>query len=368
MRMILPIVTLCMVSPLWAEPRLLTHRYGVTEIEGSPQRVVSLSFIGHDFLLALGVRPIALRYWYGSGEHGVFPWAEAALGDAEPLVLYGDIDIEQIALLQPDLIVGQWSGMTETQYQLLSKIAPTLPPAKGELDYSSSWQSMTRQLGLALDLSDKAEDVINRLETRFEDVRAAHPEWIGKTTVVAWPARIGAYTSVDLRSRFMSDLGFAPPTTVDQMISTNAFYVMVPQEDLTPIDVDVLVWTDTVDLPQALDNIVLRKAMRAYREGRELYADYDLTAALSHSSPLSLDYALDRMVPLIEAAVDGDPTTLVETTAAEGVAPRHDPKTFFPDRHTAGYGRYRHVTCNALALVWCARVGLGHGLAGTCCL
>lgn len=130
MRMILPIVTLCMVSPLWAEPRLLTHRYGVTEIEGSPQRVVSLSFIGHDFLLALGVRPIALRYWYGSGEHGVFPWAEAALGDAEPLVLYGDIDIEQIALLQPDLIVGQWSGMTETQYQLLSKIAPTLPPAK----------------------------------------------------------------------------------------------------------------------------------------------------------------------------------------------------------------------------------------------
>jgi len=34
---------------------------------------------------------------------------------------------------------------------------------------------------------------------------------------------------------------------------------------------------------------------------------------------LSLDHALDRIVPLIEAAMDGDPATEVATTAIEGV-------------------------------------------------
>lgn len=321
MRALLPCLILSLASPLWAEPRHLTHRYGVTEINGTPERVVSLSYVGHDFLLALGVTPIALRYWYGDGKFGVFPWAEQALGDAEPVILYGDIDIEQIALLKPDLIVGQWSGMTKTEYTLLSKIAPTIPPAAGESDYSSSWQLMTRRLGDALNMPEKADAVIDRLETRFATIRDAHPDWAGKSSAVVWPPRIGAYTSIDLRSRFLADLGFAPSRGVDQLISSNAYYVMIPQEDLTPIDVDLLVWTDTTELADALDGIVLRKTMRAYREGREVYADYDLSAALSHSSPLSLDYALDRLVPLIKAAMDGDPATPVETITAEGVAP-----------------------------------------------
>lgn len=322
MRLPFTFVITCLASPLWAEPRQIVHRYGTTEIDGTPQRVVSLSFIGHDFLLALGVVPIALRYWYGDGENGVFPWAQQALGDATPTVLYGDIDIEQIALLKPDLITGQWSGMTQAQYDLLSQIAPTLPPAAGEKDYSSSWQTMTRQLGLALNTPEKAKTVIDDLEARFARVRADHPDWEGRSSVVAWPPRIGAYTSVDLRSRFLTDLGFAPPVAVDQMIGANAFYVMVPQEDLTPIDVDLLVWTHTAGLEDALNSIILRKTMRAYREGREVYTDYDLTAALSHSSPLSLDYALDHMIPMIEAAMDGDPATVVAPLAAEGAAPQ----------------------------------------------
>ncbi|MEC7962124.1 MAG: ABC transporter substrate-binding protein [Pseudomonadota bacterium] len=310
-----------LVSPAGAEPREIEHRYGTTHVDGTPTRVVSLSFIGHDFLLSLGVKPIALRYWYGNHPYGVWPWAQEALGDATPQVIYGEINIEQIALMQPDLIVGQWSGMTETDYRFLSQIAPTLPPAKGEGDYSSSWQTMTRQLGLALNRMDQAEAIITRLEDRFAEVRAAHPEWQGKSSAVVWPARISAYTSKDIRSRFLTDFGFAAQSQIDEQVGANAFLVNVPQEDLTPIDVDLLMWTETANLPQALDGIALRKTMRAYREGREIYADPDLTAALAHSSPLSLDYAIEHMIPLVASAMDGDPKTQVATMAAEGVAP-----------------------------------------------
>lgn len=312
----------CLATPLAAEPRQIEHRYGTTEIDGTPERVVSLSFIGHDFLLSLGVTPVALRYWYGTHPYGVWPWAQEALGAAEPVVLYGEINVEQIANLKPDLIVGQWSGMTANDYRFLSQIAPTLPPPVGEGDYSAAWQDMTRQLGLALNRQGEAEDVIARLEGRFATVRDAHPEWAGKSSVVAWPPRIGAYTSKDLRSRFLTDLGFAPQSQVDALIGANAFFVTIPQEDLSALDVDLLLWTHTANLPQALEGIALRKTTRAYQEGRELYADYDLTAALSHSSPLSLDHALDRIVPLIEAAMDGDPATEVATTAIEGVTPK----------------------------------------------
>jgi iron complex transport system substrate-binding protein len=310
-----------LVSPAGAEPRKIEHRYGTTQVDGTPTRVVSLSFIGHDFLLSLGVKPIALRYWYGNHPYGVWPWAQEALGDATPQVIYGEINIEQIALMQPDLIVGQWSGMTETDYRFLSQIAPTLPPAKGEGDYSSSWQTMTQQLGLALNRMDQAEAIVTRLEDRFAEVRAAHPEWQGKSSAVVWPARISAYTSKDIRSRFLTDFGFAAQSQIDEQVGANAFLVNVPQEDLTPIDVDLLMWTETANLPQALDGIALRKTMRAYREGREIYADPDLTAALAHSSPLSLDYAIEHMIPLVAAAMDGDPKTQVATMAAEGVAP-----------------------------------------------
>ena len=136
-----------------------------------------------------------------------------------------------------------------------------------------------------------------------------------------WPARISAYTSKDIRSRFLTDFGFAAQSQIDEQVGANAFLVNVPQEDLTPIDVDLLMWTETANLPQALDGIALRKTMRAYREGREIYADPDLTAALAHSSPLSLDYAIEHMIPLVAAAMDGDPKTQVATMAAEGVAP-----------------------------------------------
>jgi iron complex transport system substrate-binding protein len=40
-----------------------------------------------------------------------------------------------------------------------------------------------------------------------------------------------------------------------------------------------------------------------------------LSGAFSFSSLLSIDYALDKLVPLIELAIDGDPNTVVPRTA-----------------------------------------------------
>lgn len=299
----------------------ITHRYGSAQIIEKPTRVVSLSYIGHDFLLSLDVVPVALRKWYGTDPYGVWPWGHDALGEATPIVMQGEIDIERIALLEPDLIVGQWSGMSARDYALLSRIAPTIAPAAGAGDYGMSWQDMLRTLALATDTTDKADAIIAELDGRFAAIRAAHPDWQGASAVMVWAGQTGAYTDRDIRGQFLNELGFVVPQAVNDMGTLENFYAIIPPEDISPIDADVLVWIDGGGSIGQLERMPLRPLMRAYREGREVYADPMLSAALSHSSPLSINYALDRLVPLIAAAADGDPATVVTSARDAGILP-----------------------------------------------
>ncbi len=302
-------------------PVLIEHQYGETTVQTEPSRIVSLSFIGHDFLLALGKPPHALRKWFGPHPYGVWPWAADALGEATPIVMQGEIDIEAIAAMQPDLIVGQWSGMTRREYQLLSRIAPTVPPQAQYGDYGTPWQEMLRTLGRATGRLDQAEEIIAGIDARFHDIRQAHPEWHGASSVMVWAGQNGAYSARDIRGQFIEALGFKVPEAINTMASFNNYYVLIPPEDLSPIDVDALIWLDAGGSVSRLERMPLRPTLRAYDEGREIYADLLLSAALSHSSPLSLNYALDHLVPLLEAAMDGDPASAVASTAEAGLLP-----------------------------------------------
>src|SRR5215218_2340246 len=110
-----------------AFPVTIEHKYGSSTIDAQPTRVVTGGFSDQDALLALGVIPVGIRDWYGDQPNAVWPWATAALGAAEPEVLSSsELNYEQIRALDPDLIVGLTSGMTEEEYGTLSQIAPTI--------------------------------------------------------------------------------------------------------------------------------------------------------------------------------------------------------------------------------------------------
>jgi len=47
----------------------------------------------------------------------------------------------------------------------------------------------------------------------------------------------------------------------------------------------------------------------ATQDGREVFIGPEITGAFSHASLLSLPHAIDKLVPMIEAALDGDPAT-----------------------------------------------------------
>jgi len=296
----------------------IAHAFGETEITGTPQRVVSVGFNDHDTLLALGVTPVGVRDWYGDQPSATWPWAQDELGDAEPAVLPSTaIEPEAVAALDPDLIVGIFSGMTQEEYDLLSRIAPTVARPADDPDYGTPWRDVTRIYGEALGRADRAEEVIAEVDAQIAEARAANPAFEGAEGAVVFLAegQLGAYASSDLRSRLLTDLGFTIPAAIDDA-AAGGFFAPVSLEQAQLVDNDVLVWITATEAEiGAIRDLPVRAALDANREGREVFLPFELNGAMSFSSPLSIPYVLDGLVPELAAAIDGDPATPVPSAA-----------------------------------------------------
>jgi iron complex transport system substrate-binding protein len=307
-------------------PVTIEHKYGATTIDAEPQRVVSVGFAEHDGLLALGVEPVGVRDWYGDQPYATWPWAQDELGELQPEVIPAEaINFEQIAALEPDLIIGINSGMTDTDYATLSAIAPTVTQPTEFVDYGTPWRDALAIAGQATGRSARAAEVIAEVEAMYDAVRVAHPEFADATGSVAFQfqGQPGAYASGDARAQMLAELGFVTPPEFDELAG-DQFYFSLSAEQLPTLDTDVIVWlgSDAATVT-AIRDTALRPTLRAFDEGREVVADPMLAGAFSHGSPLSIPFVLDQLVPELALAVDGDPATAVPSAAQ--IQPGYEP-------------------------------------------
>lgn len=289
----------------------IDHKFGTTEITGGPGRVLSLGYQEHDPILALGVTPIAVRYWFGDESDVIFPWAQDEAGGADPEILNmpDRIDFEKIAALEPNLILGVYSGMTARDYELLSQIAPTVAQTDEHIDYGTPWQEHTLTVGKALGREDQARKLVTDLEARFDEVRAAHPEWNARSAVVATfgeDGKFSAFASEDPRARFFTSLGFTVPAEIDQLAG-DQFYTEISAERVDLLDADLLLWDQLSYLPGGRATVEanpLVGRLDAMQDGRALFLPADLEFAFAFNTVLSLPFLLDGVVPMVEAATD----------------------------------------------------------------
>lgn len=292
-----------------AFPVSIEHKFGTTEIAEEPQRVVTVGYNEHDFALALGVTPVGVREWFGERPSATFAWARDELGEAEPSVLpAGELNFERIAALRPDLILGVYSGMTEADYERLSRIAPTVAQTDEHVDYGVPWQEQTMTIGRALGRERRAGRIVARIEARFARVREEHPEFSAATALFAYREEngsFGAYASDDPRGRFLRSLGFQAPDDIDELAGEQ-FFAELSGEQARLLDRDVLVMIDLADIAASRAELMrdpLYRRLEVVREGRDVYPDVEAAAALSFSSPLSLPRAIDALVPQLARAV-----------------------------------------------------------------
>jgi iron complex transport system substrate-binding protein len=296
-----------------AFPVTVQHKFGTTTIEGEPKRVVTVGYTDQDAVLALGVVPVGVGDFLGGYEWRKRPWAQQALGGANPAVVAGqEINFEAVAAQRPDLIIAINAGLKKSAYDRLSRIAPTVAQSGDYIDFGMPWDQQTLLVGRALGREEQARQVVADVKAKFAKVRGEHPEFAGKTAILAYggPDGYGAYSTQDTRSRFLSDLGFKTPQRVDELAG-KSFFAQFSQEQFRLIDQDlVLMYGPEKDIT---GNPVVSR-LDAVRDDRVVYLDLtdQFAGALGFASALSLPYLLDHEVDALAEAVDGDRATAVQ--------------------------------------------------------
>lgn len=224
-------------------PLTLTSALGEIVIPERPERVVMATSWDADLFAALGVSPV------GTDDQVTFyPWAvEAYPSEIETVWPVGDVQYpaEQIAATAPELIVDSFAVDAESVAQL-GDIAPVLG-APEEAGDSATWQERILLLGEALDLSERAQKVVDDYDAAFLALRSEHPEFDGKTVdyVVHWgEAGTGFINTAgsDAEALF-TDLGFAPSSNA----ANASFEEVLSDELLGTLTGDVLLISNQVE-------------------------------------------------------------------------------------------------------------------------
>lgn len=299
-----------------AFPVTIEHKYGSTTISEEPGRVVTVGLTDQDAVIALGVTPVGVTNWYGEYPNGTWPWAQDELGDATLEVMprnNDEFNFERIAAMQPDLILALYTGMSESDYELMSQIAPTVAQSGDYEDWSMPWQEMTLVTGRALGREDRAEELITEIEGLYAQAHADHPEFEDSTAIFV-ERDVGASSFyprgvLEPRVRVLTDLGFTVPEKIADLAGD--YGTEISDERMELLDADVVVWAFyEPGVEDELKSNPIYQQLPVAQEGRDIFLqDEVLSGALVWSSVLSLPYAIEHLVPKLAAAIDGDPNT-----------------------------------------------------------
>jgi iron complex transport system substrate-binding protein len=306
-------------APTGAFPATVEHALGTTIVAEEPERVVTLGLTEHDSVLALGVTPVGVTDWYGDQPFATWPWAQDELGAAEPTVLVNKdgLDYEGIAALDPDLIVGTNAGLDDESYDKLTAIAPTIAHPQSAPLYFSPWDDQFRLIGAALGQDTEATAIIDDIDAQFAAAREAHPDFAGKMAIflqnAIYDGSAIAYQK-GLSTDFLTDLGFDVPSELDAFATEGQAYI--PLEQLNVLDsADVLLWaTETPSDRTALEAEPLYTTLEEVRDGKLVFTDGVTAGAIYFTSPLSLPFVLEHLVPALASTVAGDGPATIDAT------------------------------------------------------
>lgn len=298
-------------------PVTIEHAFGETTISEQPTRVATVSWANHEVPLALGIVPVGMSKatWGDDDNDGVLPWVEDRLDElgAETPVLFDEtdgIDFEAVADTRPDVILAAYSGLTQEEYDTLSKIAPVV--AYPETAWSTSYEDMISLNSAALGLADEGDALIEDLHAEVDAALADYPVLSDSKILFSYLdptdlSTIGFYTELDTRPGFLASIGLpSPQIVVDETAGTDAFWVTVSSEEADRFeDVDVFVTYGDADgaIIDQLQADPLLSQIPAIAEGRIAVLENSTPlAASANPSPLSIGWGINDYFALLAGA------------------------------------------------------------------
>ncbi|WP_026116573.1 iron-siderophore ABC transporter substrate-binding protein [Nocardiopsis valliformis] len=294
-------------------PVSIESALGTAEIPERPERVVTLGQGSAETAIALGTVPVGIEsYEWGSDDTGYLPWIHEAVTEAgeelpEQFAGADDIDFEAIIELAPDVILAPWSGVTQEQYDILTDIAPTV--AYPDLAWSTDWDEQIEIIGQALGQPEEAGELITEVEERFEEAAAQNPEFADLTFSYVYntgPGTLGVFLPDEQRVAMVRGLGLRVDPVVETFPETegtdSALIGLENADQLSDSDLIFTFYSDEENRAE-IESQDLYQAIPAIGNGAVVASDDNsFVTASSIINPLTVPWALERYVPLIEEA------------------------------------------------------------------
>lgn len=281
------------------EPVTFEHRYGTTEVDERPQRIVSLDTQWTDALLALGTTPVGYLADYNVPDG--FPWRGDDLADSTEMTATDALPMEQIAALRPDLIVVTYFAQNQADYDKLAAIAPTITTlSDAEVD---TWQEITVAAGQVVGEPATADEVVASVDGQVAAVAEELPGLAGKTFAFANYVKGDAIYVVsdpdDGAVVLFDQLGMVISPAILEAAGNETGRVKVGFERTDLLDADLLALLTNGEDPSTIPSY---DTLPAVKSGAVSLLDYADATALNTPTPLSVPYVLEVIRPALEVA------------------------------------------------------------------
>lgn len=280
----------------------ITHSLGETEVSGTPQRVVTLGNQWLDATLALGVTPVGFADNISIGAQSKPPWAPDSLAQAKALSMGGDI-VEQIAALEPDLILVPGFMVDKAMYDKLSKLAPTIGPVTPGAQVDR-WADQVNTLGKVLHRETEASKVVSDVEGRIDAVGAKYPKLRGKTfltCMLTGPAQLMVLADPkDGSAALFTRLGMDIPQKIAQEAPTGGRLALSP-ERLGDLTSDLLICGAMPVFAEKFKQLPGYAELPSVRGNGIAFVDVTTISAINTPTALSVPYVLDKLDPTFAA-------------------------------------------------------------------
>lgn len=210
--------------------RTIEDSMGTTEIPEAPKNIVILTNEGTEALLALGVKPVGAVTGFGGDW---YDHTKAELEGVKPVGKETSVNVEAIAALKPDLIIGN-KMRHEKIYDQLKSIAPTVfsDTLRGE------WKDNFKFYAKVLNKEAEGDKAINDYEDRIKSISETYKDKLNTeiSLVRFMDGKTRIYLGDTFSGTILKEIGFKRPATQQG----TDFVAEIGKERLNEADGDVM--------------------------------------------------------------------------------------------------------------------------------
>ncbi|MEU8964093.1 iron-siderophore ABC transporter substrate-binding protein [Streptomyces sp. NPDC048491] len=188
-----------------AFPRTIDHAMGSTEIKARPKRVVVLDVGEFDNVVSLGVQPVG--YAPTEGDEGIPSYLKKGAGDPKNVGTINSLNLEAIAALKPDLILGSQLRAAD-KYKELSRIAPTVFSIRPGFPWKQNYLLNAAALDRTADAKAKLAAYETKAKRLGTDLGADKPT---VTMLRYMPGKVRLYAKASFIGTILDDAGIPRP-------------------------------------------------------------------------------------------------------------------------------------------------------------